>query len=353
MFLLCKSAIKDKNYGYVVSAVLIYAFVFGCRYGVGTDFFSYDFIYNRALNGYADIPNWEFGFVFIINTLVKFGLHSAFFFCVIAYLQLMLIFSSVKRDRYIYTYLVFTFMIGCTWLSFSNGLRQILAFCFFAFALTCVDRKEWKKHYLLLLLAISVHTSAYFLLIFYPILHYKEEWFTNPKIQFAILILAYLVGETGLIAQYVYLFDELLSIDALADSYGVYSGYEEKLYSEVSKGLGYYIILSTDIILVLNSNKIKKIAGSVFPIVIYNFYFIGTILMHAFIDSHMIQRFNYYFYGFQFIFASYALYSFYQAKSFKQFYILISMYLLTFIANMSNMEGNTALFRFFWENDYL
>lgn len=353
MFLLCKSANKDKEWGYVVSAALIYAIVFGCRYGVGTDFFAYEFIYNRALNGFTDIPDWEFGFMFIIKSLAKFRLHSAFFFGVIAFLQLMLIFSSVKKDRYVYTYLVFTFMIGCTWLSFSNGLRQILAFCFFALALAYVDRREWKKHYLLLLLAISVHTSAYFLLIFYPILNYKEEWFINPKLQFVILILAFLVGESGLLAQYVYLFDEILSIDALADSYGAYLGYEEKLYSEVNKGLGYYIILFTDIILVLNSNKIKKIAGSVFCVVIYNFYFIGTILRHAFIDSHMIQRVNYYFYGFQFIFAAYALYSFYQRKSLKQFYILISLYVLTFIANMQNMEGNTALFRFFWEKDIL
>ena len=184
-------------------------------------------------------------------------------------------------------------------------------------------------------------------------MHYKEEWFTNPKIQFAILILAYLVGESGLIAQYVYLFDEILSIDALADSYGVYIGNEEKLYSEVSKGLGYYIILFTDMILVLNSSKIKKTVGSNFLVIIYNFYFIGTILRHAFIDSHMIQRVNYYFYGFQFIVAAYALYYLYKIKSFKQFYFLTSLYVLTFIANMLKMEGNSALFRFFWEKDLI
>lgn len=352
MFLLCKSAFKENEWGYVVSAVLIYAVIFGCRYGVGKDFFAYEYIYNCTLDGLlANIPDWEFGFMSILKTLAKFRLHSSCFFGVIAFLQLILIFASVKKDKYVYTYLVFTYMIGCVWLAFSNGLRQELAFCFFAFALTFADKKEWYKHYSIILMAISMHNSAYLLLLFYPILILKKEWFANVKFQLSILILAYLIGESKLLSQYLFLFDEVLSIDAFSDSYGAYLGYEDKLYSEVTKGLGYYIFLLMDIILVAHSTKIKKYTSNNYLIVIYNFYFIGTILRHAFIDSHLIQRVNYYFYGFQFILAAYSLYYFYQSRSYKYFYLLLSLYVLTFVATMSKMEDNTALFRFFWEKD--
>lgn len=347
MFLLCKSAFKENEWGYVVSAVLIYAVIFGCRYGVGKDFFAYEYIYNCALDGlFAAIPDWEIGFMFIIKTLAKFRFHSAYFFGVIAFLQLILIFASIKKDKHVYTCLVFTYMTGCVWLAFSNGLRQELAFCFFAFALAFSDKKEWYKHYSIILMAISMHNSAYMLLLFYPILLYKKEWFANAKFQLLILILAYLVGESKLLAQYLFLFDEVLSIDAFSDSYSVYLGYEDKLYSEVRKGLGYYIFLLTDIILVANSTKIKEYTNNNYLTVIYNFYFIGTILRHAFIDSHLIQRVNYFFYGFQFIVAAYSLYYFNQSRSNKYFYLLLSLYVLTFVATMSKMEDNTALFKF-------
>lgn len=351
MFLLCKSANKENNWGYVFLAVIVYAIVFGCRYGVGKDFFTYEFIYYAALNGFIEIPNWEIGFIFIIKTLAKLRLHSSIFFGVIAFLQLILVFASVKKDRYVYAYLVFTYMIGCIWLAFSNGLRQELAFCFFVFALAFTDKKEWAKHYFFIVMAISMHNSAYLLLMFYPILLYKKEWFTNTKLQLALLILSYLIGESKLLSQYLFLFDEIFSINAISDSYGVYLGYEDKLYSEVTKGLGYYIILLVDIILVANSTKIKKYICSNYLTVIYNFFFIGVILKHALIESHLIQRVNYYFYGFQFIVAAYALYYFYKSMSYKYFNLLLSLYMLTFVANMLKMESHTALFRFFWEKD--
>lgn len=351
MFLLCWIAGKNNKWGFVVAAVMIYAVVFGCRYGVGVDFYAYEYIYNQTLLGFGGIPNYEPGFMAIVRSLSGIGLHSAFFFAVIAFLQLILIFSSVKKDRYIYGYIVFTYMIGCIWLSFSNGLRQELAFCIFAFALAFADRKAWMNHYFLILMAISMHNSAYLLLVFYPILLYKKEWFTNIKLQLVLLILSYIVGESKILSQYLFLFEEILGLDFFSGTYDGYLGYEDKLYAEVSKGIGYYIILLVDVVLVANSTKIKNNLGNDYFTIIYNFFFIGVILKHAFIDSHMIQRVNYYFYGFQFIVAAYALYYFYKNKSYTYLYLLLSLYMLTFVANMSKMESNTALFRFFWEKD--
>lgn len=353
MFLLCWWAYKNNKWGPVIMAVAIYAIIFGCRYGVGKDFFAYEYMYNQKLYGLGGIIDYEFGFRFIVDSLAALKMHSSVFFGTIAFLQLILIFMSIKKDKYVYTYLVFTFMIGCVWLSFSNGIRQETAFCFFALALAYTDKKNWIKHYCLILLAISMHNSAYLLLVFFPLLLYKEEWFTNVQLQLCVLLAAYLIGESRIISNYLYLFDEILAMDIFSGGYDVYAGNEEKIFAEVSKGIGYYLILVTDFILVAYSNKFKRNMNSKALITMYNFYFIGTILKHAFIDSHLIQRVNYYFYGFQFIIAAYTLYYLHKSKSYKTFTCLILIYILTFVANMSKMEGHTALFRFFWEKDII
>lgn len=349
LYFTCLLAKNARNWRYALIGITIYAIIFGCRYGVGVDFFAYLSDYEQVRNPLLNNNvNHEVGFVLIINTLAGLNLHPAFFFGLIAFLQLYLIFKSVKKDTWIYTYLAFTFFVGCVWLSFSNGLRQELAFCIFALALSYTDKKQIYVHYALILLAMSMHTSAILLVIFFPILLFSKEWFKNEKVQLAALAVAFVFGQSGILENYLSIFETLLEFDTYTN-YDTYLRYEDKLYSEMSLGLGFYITLLINIITIAFSSKAKKMLDNKNFTIMYNFYFIGTILKYAFLQSHLIQRINYYFYGFHFIITAYILYYLYRSKMHKTLLLMISLYILTFVATMLKMEGNSAMFRFYWD----
>lgn len=350
MFILCKQAVQSKNWLWGVAAVTIYSIVFGMRYNVGVDYPGYLIAYERSSMGLDVYNEWEQGFMLLINTLSALKLHFCVFFGVIAFLQLFTIFKGTKKDLYLYPFLCFTFMIGCSWLNFSNGLRQVLAFGFFVLSISYVEKRQWIKHYICILLAISMHSSATILLFLYPLFLLKENWFKNTTFQIILFVTAVICGEIDILSNNIAYFDYLFSFEFIADSdYSYYAQADNELHKEVSKGLGFVIILATNALLIATSNLYKENLKSKMLIYLYNIYYIGTILKFSLIQSHIIQRINLYFYGLQFIIAAYALYYFYKERKKRPFYILVSFFVLTFVATMLSMHKNTALFHFFWD----
>lgn len=352
MYVLCYYASKQNKWWAVVVALIIYSIIFGLRYGVGVDFFGYLEIYEkcRITDGQTLLYGKTFapGFLFIMKTLALNNFHYGWFFGVVAFLQIFLVFLSVKKDRYIYPFLVITFMLGGSWLSYANGLRQILAVCCFMVSLRFAGEKKIIWHYIFICLAILMHNSAWILIIFYPLLWFKGEWFSNLKLQFILLGISLVIMQFDAIwgiMQYIDYGAELLGYERYLDV-------TEKLQSkELGIGLGFFIMLMINIICIYFSNDVKHFFNSRFLVYIYNFYFIGVLIAYAFLTSHIIQRVNYYFYGLQLIFAAYTL--FYLSKENKKFfYLLLSLYFLTFVAILYRAEFNTAMYLFNWEVSY-
>lgn len=353
MSLCCNQAKNTGKWGYVIFAILVYSVVFGMRYDVGVDQLAYLESYKSAsINSYnINSSHYESGFRFLMMSLIDMEAHFAWFFGIVAFLQLFLVFASVKPHRDVYPFLTFTFMIGCIWLTYANGLRQQLAFCFFALSILFVERKQWWWYYVMIALAMSMHKTAVLLVLFYPLLRYNTEWFKNERIQVGLLLVAIVIGNMGFIQNYL----------GQLESYAMLLGYEdyfqnqysEKMYAAIErKGIGYYVLLLTNIILIWFSAKYKKYFKSEYVSYIYNLYFLGILMNYAFAGSSLLQRINYYFYGFGYIVGAFAL--LYAKKKNKYMYwVLGAMYILTFAATMFRMEDNTALFRFFWQADRL
>lgn len=349
MYLLSNVAKYTKQWRYVTIAILIYSIIFGMRYGVGVDQLVYLESYTSASISTYNINyyNYEFGFRFLIMFLIGMDAHFAWFFGIIAFIQLYLVFLSVKPYQAIYPFLIFTFMAGCVWLSYANGLRQQLAFCIFVFAISFIEKKQWWWYYIMIVLAISMHKTAILLAAFYPLFLYKTEWFNNKTIQLGLLLGALIIGKIGIIQNYI---DNL-------EVYATYIGYEhyfldrynELMYHAIErKGVGYYILLVTNITLIWLSTNYKHYFKSKYLYYIYNLYFVGVLLNYAFEGSQLFQRINYFFYGFSYIVGAFAL-LYAKRSNRKMFLILITMYILTFIATMYRMEDNTSLFKFFWQ----
>ena len=195
---------------------------------------------------------------------------------------------------------------------------------------------------------MSMHKSAIMLLLLCILLKIKDEWFSNVKFQFLAFAVAFIVGNLGLVQQVIGQFDVLLSYMEY-DHYLERTDLEDMIEKKVSKGIGFYGILCTDIILVACSNKVKKyFSYNLYFKRIYNLYYIGILIRYAFLTSMMIQRVNYYLYFFKFIIAAHTLL---YAKNHNKFIFiaLIFLYLLYFIGTLSSMEINTSLYKFFWQ----
>ena len=328
------------------------------RYGVGVDHLSYMTEYQRVSSTSIVLyDDTESGFRFIRDTLAQGGAHVAIYFGLIAFLQLWLVFKAVKSDRVIYPYLVISFFLGCIWLTYANGLRQQLAFCIFAYSLLFVNKKLLPLHYILIILAVSMHQSAVLLLVIAPLLMIKKDWFTNTKIQYMLFATAIIVGQLPQIESWLVNSEgQLTFLGGFLEETG-YDGYYEykdgeAIFKEVGTGgIGYYIELIINIILIRFCNDIKLFnKDNKLVTYMYNLAFIGILSHYLFISSPALSRINYYFYGFAFIFGAYALHYLYE-KHKSMFYTLLSLYILTFIGTMYKMFDNTSAFYFLWQSD--
>ena len=340
-----KTAERRNEFMPVVIAVLAYSIFFGLRSGVGVDFWGYKEWFDFSAAGFGSYKDMEPGFNMLINFCVECGLPFPVFLTIIAFCQLLLVYLSIKPYKPVYPMLALTFMLGCVWLTYANGLRQQLAFCVFAYSLQFISQKSWVKYYIGVLIACSFHTSAVLLVIFYPLFAFSQEWFKRIPIQLLLLSIALVLSSMSLVT------DLIEPVEQLADvmGYGHYFDSEHSQFShEVKIGIGFFINLFLVVFLIYNSNVVKKFYNHSFVNIIYDLFMIGVLWQYIFIDSMLFGRINYYMLGFQYIWGAFSLFALSKMRR-NQYYIILGLYLLVFIATLYRMNDNTALFMFYWQ----
>lgn len=342
----CNKAKKYKNWKITLFPIIIYAIIMGIRYKVGVDYSAY---LNMYLDPYFVTERIEPGFQLILSTLRDFGFHYSVFFGTIAFLQIYFIYRAVKQYPDLYGFLAFTFMFGCVWYAYANTMRQQLAFCIFVFSLKFILEKKWLWHYLLIALAFTMHKSAIVLAIIYPLFQLKKDWFTNIKIQLLLLVGALILMQINIVQSAVQQFENIISLLG-------YSGYlegrsEEKITTNVELGIGFFVLLCINIMLIANSNKVKEYFYHTWLPYAYNLYFIGVLWQYIFITSQLFIRMNDYLYGFQYIVGAFTLAYLWNTKKKIQFPLLVCLYLLLFTGYISSIETSSIGYIFYWQYD--
>lgn len=346
LFFTARASDYKNKISYILIGTFFYALIFGLRLGVGVDFWAYQEWYESlALWGDGYI-NFEPGFTALAYVCLYFHLPFSVFLGIIAFLQLALIFLAIRPYNGSYRMLSLTFMLGCIWLSYSNGMRQELAFCIFAYSIQFIDRKSLLYYVTCIIIASLFHTSAIILLVIYPICHFKSEWFHRIFVQLILLLTSLWLATLSVVDNLIEYVDDF----AINLGYGVYfekEGYE--FTDDISIGLVFFINLFLNIFLILSSSSVKKYFKSHWVNIIYDLYFVGVLLRYILWGSQLFSRINYYFLGFEFIFSSFVLHYFYKNKRMVEFILLILFYLLIFVATLYRMQDNTALFLFNWQ----
>lgn len=345
LYLASKLAEQSNNFIYIVGAIILYATIFGLRSGVGVDFWGYKEWFDYSAAGFGAYKNMEPGFNLLINICVKVGLPFSFFLGLIAFGQLLLIYLAIKPYKSVYSMLALTFMLGCVWLTYANGLRQQIAFCIFAYSLHFIFQKSWSKYYLSVLVACTFHTSALLLVIFYPLFSIRQEWFKHRSIQFILLASALILSSRSFVTNLIEPIEQFANVLG----YGHYFDMDDSQWSrEINIGLGFFINLILAICLIYNSASVKKYYNNSFVNNIYDLFFVGILWQYVFIDSMLLGRINYYMLGFQYIWGAFSLAALSKVNR-NQYYIILGLYILVFIATLYRMNENTALFMFNWQ----
>ncbi|MEZ4358516.1 MAG: EpsG family protein [Eubacteriales bacterium] len=167
------SAINDKkhiSFKLLVLILLVFAFL---RYGVGTDYFSYNFLYDRLnpslfLELTQGVDNQEIGFRLFGSLLKGIGFSYQFYLIIIAFINIFFISLTCSKYSknptfslliyYSFYYLVWTF----------SGLRQGIVIAIGVYyLLEYIQKNKHLRFLLIVLLLTTIHLSALILIPLY------------------------------------------------------------------------------------------------------------------------------------------------------------------------------------------
>lgn len=329
---------------------LSFALVFGCRWGVGRDYFRY-------LYAYLDYMPERFEFMFqtISSFLQSINAHYAVYFGIWALFDVVLLYYSVKEYKFLYPYIAFFLIFGFYFLPMMNAIRQLIAAGFFMVSIKYIDQKKIIKFSICYIIAILFHHLAIILFIFYPLLQLKDDWFKSVNFQLIIFALAVIISifADNLIhwieEPYLWLTNRLgysrYTLDVLDTDRFNRANFGR------GTGLGIWINIFKTVPIILMSKGLKSFYKSSYFNMVYTLYFLGVLLSLLLGDSVVLNRITYFFTTFQIIIYSFVVYYCFYRKTqllylFGIFLILIHIPLLL---NVISNPNSTAPFLFFWQ----
>lgn len=336
--------------------IAAFAFVFGCRFGVGVDFFHY-------LDSYQNGAEKEMEWLFRVVSEFMSGhnIHFAVYFSVWAFLQITLLLYTFKNYRFILPYVLLYLIIGNYFMSMMNVIRQQIAALIFLNSIQFIDKKEPLKYYLSIAIALLFHRSAVVLVVFYPLFRYRDDWFRSVGVQLVLLTVAvYLSYNFDLVTRLV---------EKPFDLFASYLGYEETYRMgvlgnaalddmnrfSVNTGYGVYVTLFKSVPIILLCKQLKEYYHSSFFNMMYSMWFVRVFTSYAFGNSITLSRPFVYFMDAGMVMA--AFFTYYCFKSKKIGLIMlgaatVAVYLIMFLFILSNGKLNTSEYTFFWQNIY-
>ena len=344
---------RQKHYKIrILVPVLIFSVIFGFRYGVGIDFYSYlESYYDSAsiVNSY-----YEPGYVFILNLCRKINLGPELFFTMLAFLQIFFIYYafntiSYKPVSHLAVYLIFT---GLAMTGFMNNIRQTIALAIFIFSIHFISEKKVVQFYIFCFLAFLFHKSAIILMIIYPIWRFAGPFFNKIKAQVLLMFIVFALSSVV----------DLNAVLSYFDLFIINLGYERYLddsrVSATGFGIGYILLFIQYLIVVLSSKRMKEYFNSKTLNIMYDLFFIGILCEFLFAGSMILNRFAWYFNGFKIVLIPTCLYYLYKNLRISRIntaYYIVSVLILIylFIRLMMNSADNTTQFVFSFQKELL
>ena len=348
------------NYNYKLSflhwetifPLIVFAFIFGCRYNVGVDYPAYLKMYI-----WGGDREMEPLFLWVTDSMSDLNIHYACYFGLWAFIQVFLLFYTLRHQRFLFPFMAFFLIFGSYYLSMMNIIRQQVAACIFLYSIQYIDNKKFVKYFLCIFFASLFHKSAWLVIILYPLFQWRKDWFPNIKIQIIFYLIAlYLSFNYDFV---INLISGIFSDFARLFGYDVYLiGIlrNEQLDSMAqfgnNTGYGFYINVFISVIIILFSNRLKNYYKNNFFLMIYSMWFIRILADFVIGASIILNRPFVYFTNIKIIMLAYFIYYCVNSKRVIPQLLIVGFILIhvaLFVNMLSNGEINTSMYRFFWE----
>lgn len=175
--------------------VLIFCVISGIRWNVGVDFLSYLYDYQQALQGkfVERSRGMEIGYVFITRLFGKLGLHPILYFALLAFPQIYFVMLAAKRRPDIAPYMLIVMVFGTYYLSWMNGIRQMIVACSFIWSIQFVKDKKIVYYLVWIACAYLWHRSSLILIPIYLLAYSRIKW-SNTFLNICLLVICIYVG---------------------------------------------------------------------------------------------------------------------------------------------------------------
>ena len=335
----------------VVIIIASFAFVFGCRYGVGVDYFHY-------LRDYVNATDDRFEVLFrtISSILRKMGFGYPVFFSVWAFLQITLFYYAFRHQRFLFPLLAFFLIIGHGYMSWMNIIRQEIAAGVFLVSLKYLDERKLWKFLLCVAIAFCFHKASLVLVILYPLFLWRKDLFGKISWQLLFYLVALIISIRfsawfiGLLRKPFFFFTDLFGYKSYVFRFLEVDSLNSRARFQTNTGYGIFINIFRTLPILLLSRQLKMFYNSSFFNIIYSLWFIRVISAFLVGDSIILNRPFSFFSNFNTImYAYFVYYCFSSGKSTWRFFGVF--YLLLFVLMFFYMvyTNDFVKYSFIWQ----
>ena len=352
------SGLYTKNDHYLQPEILIiiaaFTFVFGCRYGVGVDYFHYLDAYVNKTDG-----RFEFLFLSISSLLRKVGFGYPVFFSVWAFLQITLFYYAFRHQRFLFPLLAYFLIVGYGYMSWMNIIRQEIAAGIFLVSLNYLEEKKLWKFLLCVVIACGFHKASILLVVLYPLFQWKKDLFSKVKWQMVLYVIALIISLrynewfVGLLRKPFVFFADFFGYKNYVFRFLEVESLNSRDRFQANTGYGFYIGLFRTLPIILFSRQLKAYYNSSLFNVYYSLWFIRIISALLVSGSIILNRPFAFFTNFRMImYAFFVYYCFKTKKPVLQLFgaLYMILFAMMFIHIVSYGDMNTSGYTFFWQN---
>lgn len=277
---------------FIIILILTFFLFFGLRSETtGVDTPSYIKSYETfGKSGTFVVENIEPAFKWIIILYSSLKIPTWIFLGTFGLIEIIFVLLSIRNQHFLYPYVCAYIILGPIFLLWANGMRQCVASCIFLYSIVFIEKRNWLKYFIYILVGTLMHKSAIILIPLYWLLRYKL-FPKNNYLRIIILLTSVLIGQSK---------SWISNIDVISNGLTLL-GYDE--YSDNLE-----ILLSEDRQMAFGPSRITQLVVAVWviwkmPMIIkklkmpqkyviyFSLYFVGSCLYNIFANtSHIFLR---------------------------------------------------------------
>lgn len=170
--------LKSKKYKFIFIPVMILTLFAGFRnYTIGTDTIVYvnDFRNVLNYNYYYFDPNIEFGYQYLVYTILKFTNDYHWYLLAVALITTILMVSAIKKYSSDYLLSIYIYITFGFYTFLFNTVRQAIALSILFYGSKFLVDKNFFKYFIIIFISSLFHISAWIMLPFYFLVHLKMK----------------------------------------------------------------------------------------------------------------------------------------------------------------------------------